>query len=782
MKDEWGTYLDDVIMPEANQSNLETDETIDQILYSICASFQMSAAVLGLVRGNEYTLYAVYDQTGHDLKTGSVLPLGAMYAQQVVNNQSPFAIENAAKDPIFQNYPEHKKWRFKSFLGVPVFNEFGQLIAVLSVLSQKTREFSEGDSALLTLLSRNVARILDHVFKQDETLKHQFPKKAVTIEPNQLDGLLKIARLSRSAATIDKIQLNILQEIIFMSRAKFGGIIHLNSADSAALTQVYGVTQNFNPVFNEMCLKQLATGPIAIAIRERRVISIGDLFADPLGKSLRENAEQWGYAAVICFPLIQHQQKVEDVVIIFYRLPQKFKSEVIKLLTAATNYLAAAISNYELLKQSETEQHLVSLINEVTNALTASLNFNDIFLTLVNQLEKIVDFDHANILLLNDDRVSLSLFALISSRASQLKEGQVFKRADEPLMWSVIEQRKISILRDIKQVKTSLNEILLNDGLNSMLALPLIYRGESLGIFFLASSKESNFSIREARILNQIAGPVASAIKNASLYVETEKQRETLDRINRDLHRLDQLKQELMDMIVHDLRNPLSGIIGYLALLMQYTELSEQQKEFVDLAKTNSETLLNMVNTLLDITKLEVGQMKIERRISDVSELIKKTIDQTRGMAMPKNVTLESRLSDSDLQSNCDSQLIVRVLVNLVGNAIKFVPESGSVTIDVNEKVEDGQTFTVFRVIDNGEGIPPEYHKKIFEKFGQVDIRKRGRKISTGLGLTFCKLAVEAHDGTIEVNSMPGKGSTFTFVIPNETPHPHSPTSDKKIS
>lgn len=794
MSREWQKYLKEISKTSQNKNIPKSSKplyTLDQILSSITETLGMTTGVLGLVQGNEYTLYMVYEEQPSGLRRGMVFPLGITFAEQIVNRESAYSIDDVSKNPVFKTYPEYTKWHFQSYLGAPVFNEQGDVAAVLAFLSTDSREFKEAEHYLVEMMGQEVARILTRTKEVGSWSQEDWESYAqadtrdtenvFSMTYSQLEALENLAMITKSSLDENEIEQRALQELIEMSRAKYGSIVSVDEdGETLVMRTVVGVSRNFLVAFNDETRHQIDVGPMGKAIRERKPVIVSDLFSEHLGRVLRKNAEQWGYAAIISIPLIQHNQKATDVVNLYYRFPQRFDSSQVKFLTAAASHLGAAISNITLIRHSETEHQLVSLVNEVANALTSSINFNDIFLTLVNGLEKIVQFDHANITLLDEEKKELFLFALISSKVTRLKEGYRFTREREPLLWSSIYQRKISFVRDLTHLPTELNDMLIQEGMQSSIALPLIYKGEPLGIFLLASSRLNNFMLREATILEQITIPIASAIKNASLYVETVKQRETLDRINRELQRLDQIKQDLTDMIIHDLRNPLSGIIGYLSLLMQYTKLDDQQREFADLAKSNSETMLNMVNTLLDITKLEVGQMNIDRQNVLVSEIISAAFNQTRGMALPKNVSLEYHLERPDLQVNADAQLLVRVLVNLVGNAIKFVPDNGNVQVDAYNENGDEQTpYTVFKVVDNGEGIPTEYHDKIFEKFGQVDIRKKGDKVSTGLGLTFCKLAVQAHGGKIEVSSEPGKGSTFVFEIPHLS-HPGDTSHRRK--
>jgi two-component system, sensor histidine kinase and response regulator len=234
------------------------------------------------------------------------------------------------------------------------------------------------------------------------------------------------------------------------------------------------------------------------------------------------------------------------------------------------------------------------------------------------------------------------------------------------------------------------------------------------------------------------------------------------------LQALERLRDDLTHMIVHDLRTPLTSIIGGLHLIADggIDPQSPEGEEMASLALSGAHSLLGMINDLLDVGKIEAGQMVLERSSVDLATVARAAVDQVRALAREKRVRLIEDVP-SDLGTvTADEEKVRRVLVNLLGNAMKFTPEDGEVALEARRQ---GEAILV-RVRDTGEGLPEEYRERIFEKFGQVESRKSGRKMSTGLGLTFCKLAVETHGGTIGVESTSGLGSTFWFTLPTQAP------------
>ena len=224
------------------------------------------------------------------------------------------------------------------------------------------------------------------------------------------------------------------------------------------------------------------------------------------------------------------------------------------------------------------------------------------------------------------------------------------------------------------------------------------------------------------------------------------------------LKRMEDLREKLTHMIVHDLKAPLSTINVYLEILKRYSgkKLDPREIQYLDEASTSVFRMAEMINSLLDISRLESQKMPINVQACDLGELTREAVGALGPAAKEKSVTVE--VSQEPFVAFCDVEIIRRVIVNLVGNAVKFTGPDGVICV----RLEREAALPRVTVADNGPGIDPAHHERIFERFGAI----QAGKSSTGLGLTFCRLAIEAHGGRIGVQSEPGKGSTFWFVLP----------------
>jgi signal transduction histidine kinase len=230
------------------------------------------------------------------------------------------------------------------------------------------------------------------------------------------------------------------------------------------------------------------------------------------------------------------------------------------------------------------------------------------------------------------------------------------------------------------------------------------------------------------------------------------------------LQELEAHRDSLTHMIVHDMRTPLTSVIAGLQTLENAGPLNATQAECLAMALQGGKTLLRMINDLLDISKMENGSLKLECADLNVGALAAEAMQQVAALADEKRITLAQEIAPDLPRLYADEDKLVRTLVNLLGNAIKFTPVGGRVTLSACRS--NTEKAILFSVSDTGEGIPAEAFDRIFEKFGQVEERAAGHRGSTGLGLTFCKMVVEAHGGRIWVESELRQGSAFSFVIP----------------
>ncbi|MBN2583903.1 MAG: PAS domain S-box protein, partial [Planctomycetes bacterium] len=252
------------------------------------------------------------------------------------------------------------------------------------------------------------------------------------------------------------------------------------------------------------------------------------------------------------------------------------------------------------------------------------------------------------------------------------------------------------------------------------------------------------------------------------------KTRELQD-ANVQLERANQLKGEFLASMSHELRTPLNAIIGFADVLREQLAgpLNDEQKQFVSDILESGRQLLNLINDILDLSKVDAGRMTLEVETVELSSVFDEVQTIIQGMAVRKNLSLAFREEPMGITLRVDRLKLLQILYNLLSNAVKFTPKGGSIRAEAQWRERD----TCFRVIDTGVGIPADKIDVIFEEFRQVDSRLSREYGGTGLGLALTRKLVDLHGGTLTVQSEVDKGSTFTFTIPHVLPSDGEPSA-----
>ncbi len=230
-----------------------------------------------------------------------------------------------------------------------------------------------------------------------------------------------------------------------------------------------------------------------------------------------------------------------------------------------------------------------------------------------------------------------------------------------------------------------------------------------------------------------------------------------------------QMQVQLTEFIVHDLRSPLiTQMVGLKALRgAALSGFGERHARLLDIATISANRMMTLINSLLDLSRLEHRMMPVQLRTRGVMEMLKVSLDQVSLWADDLQIPLKVDIEPDALLVYADADLTARVLVNLVSNAIKNSPQRAPVEITVRNCGDDTVRFSVS---DRGPGVPRQYASRVFDRFQQVRARQGGAAVGTGLGLTFCRLAIEAQGGTISLESTPHVLTTFSFVLPARAP------------
>lgn len=328
-------------------------------------------------------------------------------------------------------------------------------------------------------------------------------------------------------------------------------------------------------------------------------------------------------------------------------------------------------------------------------------------------------------------------------------------------------------------------------GIRSAITVPLIHRERILGVIHLDKRDSRRpFGEEDLHVLVIVAVQAAGAIANAELFAQItaanrqlEAAKVEIERWNRELERkveertleiqrqaeriaeLGKQKDELLGMVAHDLRTPLTGLLGFAEIALQGLERDVEParvKEDLEVIRATAVEMNDLLTDLLDVSKIEAGKVTITPQLTDVYELIEDSCRRYRLWAETKKIRFQARLSQDIPNCKIDARRIQQVLNNLVSNACKFSSEGDTITLSV-ARIEGGLEFAV---TDTGQGISQEDMTKLFTRFEQGSSRATKGERGTGLGLAIAKKIVELHGGQIWVESKKGVGSRFVFTLP----------------
>ncbi len=404
---------------------------------------------------------------------------------------------------------------------------------------------------------------------------------------------------------------------------------------------------------------------------------------------------------------------------------------------------------------------------------------DSIFKFVLNIIKSLVNYDKAAIFLLEGDTLITKIQSGFEFYPHNHKKHITEK--DKILNYILSTHKSIIDNTDNNQFNSSImGEIGLesDDFYHSSIISPLRIRETVYGFIILVQNKPVKYDENDMAILETLCSVSSYLIKDAELsrvfamqlkilkdnIIERTKTLEVIKEQNKKILEADKIKNEFLANMSHELRTPLNAIIGFSEALNLkiFGELNEKQSEYIMDINSSGVHLLGMINDLLDLSKIESGKMQLSKENFNVKSAISEALSIVSLLVKQKNLNINFECKDISLEISADRRKFHQILYNLLSNAIKFTHEGGHIEV---KAAKDGK-FLKVSVKDDGIGIAPEFHEKIFGKFQQVDSSLSAKQGSTGLGLTITKELVKIHGGKILLESKLKKGSTFAFTLP----------------
>jgi len=397
-------------------------------------------------------------------------------------------------------------------------------------------------------------------------------------------------------------------------------------------------------------------------------------------------------------------------------------------------------------------------LGEVSQAVSSTLDLQEVLATIVSHAVELSGTESGAIYEFDETTEQFQLRAThkMSEELIQAIRKARVKLGESALGAAGVNREAVQVPDIREEPDYPLREIIERDGFRALLAVPLLREDRLIGGLVVRRRAPGQFQEETVDLLQTFATQSALAIQNARLFREIENK-------GRELEIASKHKSEFLANMSHELRTPLNAILGYTELILDkiYGEVPENIQEVLERVEKNGRHLLGLINDVLDLSKIEAGQLTLSLNDYSMKEVVETVVAAVESLAAEKNLELKVAVSPDVGYGKGDAQRISQVFLNFVGNAIKFT-EAGEVRI---EATTSNDTFMV-SVSDTGPGLSEGDQEKIFEEFHQVNGSSTRAKGGTGLGLSIAKRIVEMHGGRIGVESTLGKGSTFWFTIP----------------
>ena len=692
-------------------------------------------------------------------RTNVIRPGRGFVTGRAALERKPIQIPDVLADPEYQMHEGIRVSRARTMLSVPMLRE-DTLIGAIAIWRTEVEPFTAKQIELVTTFADQAViaienvRLLQELQSRNRELTEALEQQTATSE------VLNV--IARSHVELEPVYQAIIANTTRLCEANIASLF-LYDGEVLSTAASYGTTREFAEHLEQSMPRPSRETTTRLAALERRTIHVADLLSDPaFSPEPRELYEKENVRTVLSVPMLR-EDKLIGVITTWRREVRPFSDKQVALVKTFADQAVIAIENVRLFKeiQERTRELQLSLqevgaLSDVSRAVSSSLDLRQVLDAVAGHAVNLSKSDGCGVFEFNPTRQAFDVVA--SHNLSNAFLGAIHKTTIDLGKTTIGQAAESGQPIQVPDMAHAYNhpyhKFVLNEGFHSVLTVPM--KGDHMvrGIVLLRRSP-GQFDDRVVNLLTALASQSKVAIENARLFSEIEDKGRQIEAANRH-------KSEFLANMSHELRTPLNAIIGFSEVLLdpslKVTE--EEQSQFLTDVLSSGKHLLGLINEILDLAKIEAGKMELQIEPTLLSDILDSVQNTMRSLAVKKDILhVESGALPEPFPM--DGARIKQVLLNLVGNAVKFTPERGRVWVRADS--EDG-TVRV-EVGDTGPGIPAEDHERIFLEFQQAG-SEAGKPQGTGLGLALAKKFVEMHGGKIWVESEVGKGSRFFFTLP----------------
>ena len=684
---------------------------------------------------------------------------------RVVMSHAVVHVHDVAADPEY-NLPYATTVGYRTALGVPMLRE-GLAIGVILVARDHVAPFSDKQIELLQTFADQAVIAIENarLFKelQERTAE-------LTRSVDELRALGEVGRAVSSSLDFQSVLASIVSHAVDLSHADAGTIYEFDEAAEVFVPRAnYGMSEELIETLRQTHIG-IGVGETGIgqAAATRKAVQIPDL-EKRAGYALAFMVRA-GFRSLLAVPLLQEDRVIGGLVV-RRKGGGEFPQAVVDLLQTFATQSVIAIQNARLFREIDEKSHALEelsrnqeQLSRLSTALQEPLSLTEQLTRVVDAARQVVGLDHLYIWTPSPggDGLMVSAGAGLTEKDAQALLGVTIPFSEAGALAAVYGDGEPRVFNDANPVPEKYHlrppySKIAALRLKAFLVSPMIARGRTVGV--LSADNRVSWTPIAAHtvdLLHTFAAQAAVAVENARLFQEIQEKGQQLELASRH-------KSQFLANMSHELRTPMNAVLGYTDLILDniFGEVPEAIRETLERVKSNGQHLLGLINDVLDLSKIEAGQLTLSLSDYAMDEVVYAVVSAVESLAAGKKLGFEATVAPDLPPGRGDERRLTQVLLNLAGNAIKFT-DAGKVSIDA--RLADGNF--VVSVIDTGPGISEADQQKIFEEFQQADSSSTRTKGGSGLGLSISRRIVELHGGRLWVESVLGHGSTFSFTVP----------------